>query len=468
MATWDNEPYAAYEGEVRPIFIDRLHSGVVLVDFERPAGIFFVPSESAETLMEFLESATQPKTYRFKNPTHSLADLGICDAPNITERELNAWVHIVNSCNLSCNYCYIPKLNKAARFPKAETFMTQEVSRATILGMFRTAQERNFNLVSLRFAGGEPSLALAQLTSACDYAIMLSKEFGIRAQFSAISNGTDVSEEFIDFARQYNFSISFSLDGFKEDHDKSRFQIFSENGINKRQGTWEKVFESFEKCRLAKVPAFALTTVTKENLGHLDQMVRQLVGKDIGFRLSLVRDKVTAFDAMTQEAFSRKLIDIYAELPEILPLDRPIPSYANFAEWNPSFPKKTACGTCNNSFAVSETGSVASCQMRLNRSFGYVQDTGLQEILSGMRASPETWRFSRPDEGIGGCTRCSYRYICAGGCPEHTYLAASDYDRPSPWCRVYGALLPHYVRAVGRQIERAWSGQNRNGENSLR
>jgi sulfatase maturation enzyme AslB (radical SAM superfamily) len=59
-----------------------------------------------------------------------------------------------------------------------------------------------------------------------------------------------------------------------------------------------------------------------------------------------------------------------------------------------------------------------------------------------------------PEEKNGPCTKCEYFHVCTGGCPQHTIAVTKTGDLPSPWCGVFGNLLPKYIEARARHMLR--------------
>ena len=173
----------------------------------------------------------------------------------------------------------------------------------------------------------------------------------------------------------------------------------------------------------------------------------------LGFRLSLIRTKVPCHSDI-QHNITEELIGLYTHLAEHLSPELPVDKFARFAEWDLRKRKLIACGSCQNYFAIDHNGNVSSCQMRLDRKFGSLKSEPLADIVMRIRSDNEFRPLAVPTSKQGACTRCEYYHVCAGGCPQHTKMALMTTDAPSPWCMVYGGLLPHYIDAVARQSYR--------------
>jgi len=103
---------------------------------------------------------------------------------------------------------------------------------------------------------------------------------------------------------------------------------------------------------------------------------------------------------------------------------------------------------------VGESGQVASCQMRLNNPITSLQNVEFDQVFDILQHSADYKYFVHPETKTGKCDGCLLKYTCAGGCPEHTRMVFGSNNHASPWCDLYTALMPEYVSAIGRQMER--------------
>ena len=73
---------------------------------------------------------------------------------------LTCWMHLTNSCNLACNYCYIRK---------SPGKMTYDVGRRTVDRMLESCGRHRVPEMSIKFAGGEPLLRFGLLKQLIRY-----------------------------------------------------------------------------------------------------------------------------------------------------------------------------------------------------------------------------------------------------------------------------------------------------------
>jgi uncharacterized protein len=128
--------------------------------------------------------------------------------------------------------------------------------------------------------------------------------------------------------------------------------------------------------------------------------------------------------------------------------------FAAFGDWSPGVKKEAICSACRTYAAVDHRGMVASCQMRLGNSKESILDSSFTDVFSRIQEDTDNLYLIMPSAKTGGCSSCYWKYVCAGGCPEHTRLAVGTSNAPSPWCELFSNLLPHYLRAIALQKKR--------------
>jgi uncharacterized protein len=176
---------------------------------------------------------------------------------------------------------------------------------------------------------------------------------------------------------------------------------------------------------------------------------------EIGFRFSLVRDRSAFLNQNIQAQILVKLESVYETIGNSYPTSMPVERFARFAEWDLNKRKDVVCGTGRSTIAINQNGTASSCQMRMNVPEGVVVKISILSILDTIKSSPDNLYLVDPAQKTGDCVACRWRYICAGGCPEHTRQIFQTTNHSSPWCELYMSFLPIYARAIATQIKRA-------------
>lgn len=362
---------------------------------------------------------------------------------------LTVWLHVINRCNFACHYCYIPHLKRSV---DRRTIEKHSLGRSTIHPLLNNllgyCAVECLTELHINFAGGEPTLNLPLVEEFCREAHVLGGD--VKITFGMISNGSFEANELIPLIRRFNIRLSLSVDGYKDSHDRIRFEMEGRT----KHGSWCKLTENVNLLIEQEILPYFLYTVTPSNYRSIQDFAAYAHSHRLGFRLSLVRTK----DSVAPEVMTRmadELSGLYDSFAENLDVSLPILRYAAFAEWHLYKRKQVPCSSCRKYFAVDNAGNVASCQMRMDRTYGNAVSEPFSKIVSRVRGDSANATLSRPEAREGVCVRCQFFHVCASGCPQHNQQATGLMDHPSPWCHVYGTVLPRYIRAVARQLQRA-------------
>lgn len=448
------------------------------LNLTNPEGVTLLSCQEAAALDAMLDTSGRVvgvPSYTDPPPAHSAARrLGIASTRGVqvalsrrVPRMLTVWVHTSNGCNLSCSYCYIPQLRKALIPEQAvRHLMSEQVSSVMVSGLIKVCEREGFERLCLKFAGGEPTLNWAEVVRTCHEAERSCNEAGIQPVFKMLTNGVFDPAKVIPDAAALKMRISISVDGDPDVHDAVRFltsrvaQAFypDEESTDaprpRRRGSWAIVRANIDNLLAAGIQPFLLCTVDERNYLQFNDLIDYCAAMKLGFRLSPVRDAKTYKLPGLQEAMTGELVGLYRRMGENHPLDLPIGSFARFAEWDLHKRKNQACGSCQAMLAVGETGQVASCQMRLDHPIATLHDDAFGRVFDTLRRSTDYEYFVHPEAKTGKCAGCVFKHTCAGGCPEHTRMVFGSNNHASPWCDLFTAMMPEYVSAIGRQMER--------------
>lgn len=176
---------------------------------------------------------------------------------------------LTNSCNMRCIYCQA----------KDENYIKKRFMD------IKTAEESvNFALQSpskdltFEFQGGEPLMNFETLKHIILYTEIHKKNKKIH--YNLISNFTLLTDEIIDFLKEYNVNISTSLDGNKEVHNINR-KLY--NGL----GSYDLLKENIIKIRKKCVNLNAIQTTTKYSFNYYKEIVNEYL--ELGFNSIFIR-----------------------------------------------------------------------------------------------------------------------------------------------------------------------------------
>lgn len=127
-------------------------------------------------------------------------------------------LQVTQSCNLRCKYCiYSEDINQYQR-SHSNKRMSIETAKKAIEFLYDHSVDSES--VNIGFYGGEPLLELPLIKQAVQYARNLFD--GKKITFAITTNGTLLTSEAITYLAAEDISLTISLDGPKQIHDKCR------------------------------------------------------------------------------------------------------------------------------------------------------------------------------------------------------------------------------------------------------
>jgi MoaA/NifB/PqqE/SkfB family radical SAM enzyme/Fe-S-cluster containining protein len=164
---------------------------------------------------------------------------------------LGVYIELTNACNLNCKHC-LPSSAK----PRKGELTTQEI--IDLLGDFRKAGAE-----SVFFTGGEPFLRP-------DFSFILGTCKDLGFTISIVTNGTLADDFAISLLKQYEVTVSISLDGATADiHDHIR-----------GKGMFDKTITTLHKLTDMGVRVETAFTVNHTNFDHISKIAE--MSKSLG------------------------------------------------------------------------------------------------------------------------------------------------------------------------------------------
>ncbi|MFZ6184930.1 radical SAM protein [Nannocystis pusilla] len=413
----------------------------------------------------FLRDAPDPRRYVPHGPDKSRPP-----------PEFDAWVHVNNNCNLDCAYCFV------GHTPEA---MTSAVASETAQRMSLAARKYALERITIKFAGGEPTLVLPVMRHFVECLVAELRGTKTELKIALITNGTHVTDKLIEWIKQDDVSVNVSLDGYGDDHDvyrvyktpQRRLRVFGGTSGSdfragdeppQRRGSWKKIVENIAWLQAEGIVPNINATISQESCGSLAELVKWVFGSGMRLcHLGVVRqpgsswertpDLRGAFDRYNNlliESFDRALTEL--ERPEYF-LD--LPSALTIAELafdNPA--PDICCGMGTNHMVVRHDGNLAACPMTVGEDRFEPGDSDLIETMQ------RTFTESARDRGDDGeCLSCEWYKVCASGCPQANKRFFGHSFTKSPLCRFWKFVIPRYVTFFGRKLVQAEQRVQRTG-----
>lgn len=160
---------------------------------------------------------------------------------------------MTNACNFRCSYCYEDFYENG----KLNSPNNKIINIDSCIKYVEKISNIYNKIESICFFGGEPLLELNNIQSICKEL----KERGYNIHFSIITNGSIYNDKVYSLLKNYQFSITVSLDGPEEYHNLTRI---SRNGV----GTYKNVVNNIKNMLTDGLPVSIQGTLTME---HIDK-----------------------------------------------------------------------------------------------------------------------------------------------------------------------------------------------------
>lgn len=337
----------------------------------------------------------------------------ISDEPLQSPRLYALSLAIAQKCNMGCAYCYADQGDFGG--PMKNMALDIALRSIDLLIDDCPAEAK----VQLTFLGGEPLINRSALRTATEYAYRKAAEKHVQIGFSITTNGTLLTVDDAVFFEQYGFSVTISLDGLEETHNKLR-------PMKGGQGSYQRIMERVDALLNIQqnMQVSVRATVTPGNMdlpgalnafiekgfhsvgfspllrssngvgemskAHLDEMLAGMIACGLQFEQHVLQGKRYPF------------LNMLNALKEIgKGTHRPYP-----------------CGAGAGYMGVSADGDLAACHRFVNEPAGNMGNIfdGVDPVLQN------TWLTTRHVHQQSPCTSCWARYLCGGGC-HHEVIA---------------------------------------------
>ncbi len=372
---------------------------------------------------------------------YALGFLAMHDEPVLkpepeAERVLSAWIHVTNSCNLRCSYCYLTKTSE---------HMSDDTAKRAVDAVFRSARTHGFKRVRLRYAGGEASMRGESVIAIHDYALQLARDYHIQLRASLLSNGVFLSSSFIDDLRERQIWIGISLDGIGDAHDRQRAFL---NG----RPSFRLVDRTIARLLEVGLPPSIMVTVSGRNLSGLPALVEYILDRGLAFSCSYYRENelsATFHDLQFEEA---QIISAMRTTFSVIESRLPAKSLLNSLLDKASFhgPHNHACSAGHNYLVIDQHGGITKCHADISHTLTSIDADDPLQVVRDDQTSFQNLSVNEKE----GCRNCTWRNWCSGGCPLHTFKATGRNDIKSPNCNIYQALFPDVLRLEALRLQR--------------
>ncbi|MCI8872690.1 MAG: radical SAM protein [Lachnospiraceae bacterium] len=192
-------------------------------------------------------------------------------------------LQLTQKCNLRCHYCVYSEEKNLGTRSHSNKNMSYETAKKAIDFYMNHSVDCEEKVIG--FYGGEPLLQFDLIKRIIDYC---NKTFrGHRILYTITTNGTLLTDEIIDFLVKNRVSITVSLDGPKEIHDKNRKYINNE-------GSYDTVMKNLKKlktkCDNEKQCSVNMVIDTDNEYKKISDFFNEPIIKNIRVRWNIVEE----------------------------------------------------------------------------------------------------------------------------------------------------------------------------------
>lgn len=265
-------------------------------------------------------------------------------------------INLTNCCNLKCKYCFADE----GTYGKKPRYFSEELIKPLLefIKMFPTIQE-------ITFFGGEPFLNYSVMEDLCSKIYKINPKI----KFLAQTNGTIINDKILQIMNKYNVSLTVSIDGNQQDHDRNRiykdgkgsYRVVKENFsyLQPYVSTIEATYDQYSEFTKREIEQELYDTFNIKNI-----VVADLFEKEEELELHNVNDELRAIlnNDVIPLNLTRKILIVF---------------FSGFV--NPNF-----CFAGSEIINIDSDGEMYPCHMYIQNniwSFGNLKEFDKQKFL---------------------------------------------------------------------------------------
>lgn len=364
------------------------------------------------------------------------------------------FLRVAASCNLDCDYCYVFK-HRDMSWKNMPAIMSEATVSSFAARLKEYAVNTNLKEFNIIFHGGEPLMCGAK--KLINFADTISDTLGeeIKVNYSLQTNGTLLTESFLNECEKRNIGISLSVDGHKCVHDKHR-KYKNGNGshddvvkgiklLKEHPSIFEGVIGVIDPCY---EPDEVLQFFDNLGIENVDMLLPDSTHIDLPKGRSQQPELyknwlIKAFDSWFFNHQSIRLRTFEHILSGVLGEDGSLDA---FGLGSLDYLTIETDGTYHTSDILKVAYENASAI-----GFG-VDDGSFEQALDHEKVKQYNAMLSveaLPQK----CKDCVYANLCGGGSLPHRYNETNGFDNPSVYCEEMYSLIHHAEEVIRQAIE---------------
>jgi uncharacterized protein len=354
---------------------------------------------------------------------------------------LNNIIKPTHLCNLSCRYCY----NEDER----SGVMDEVILDRLIKESFDCVRSSSglFSKVDFIWHGGEPLILGLNFYKK---AMMFQHAYGKGVDYrnSIQTNGTLMDEDWLEFFKHNNFSISVSLDGPREIHDQSR--IYSSG-----RGSFDDVMKSVRLLKQSKLWFGVPLVISKLNKNRVEEIFDFFTKEKLNFHVIPLTKAGNAKEGYQDLGLEPdELADPWIKLyNKWFKLDKEQYVFCTDFVYKSANVLSGCSRDCismkqcaESNISIDPQGNVYPCatfSAKKDFCYGNICCDSLSNLLSNELAYKLKNR-KIPD----GCHLCRWLPSCNGGCYSRAYNFYGDINTKDYYCPSFKKIYNHIYKTL--------------------
>lgn len=316
-----------------------------------------------------------------------------------TDNNSNEYILHINptlDCNFNCWYCYENHIPHSC--------MNTEVLNGTLRYIESVLHNSEIKTFELGFFGGEPLFYFNRIakTVISHVAGMCAKnQVYLHVHFT--SNGALLNDGIIAFLSQFNCGFQITLDGGKDEHDRTRYNKSS-------NGSYDIIVNNIIKLSLAKIDTIVRVNYTSSNIDSVSTILGSFNN------ISSINRKYIKFDFQRVWQDRNCLNDETEHKIRGIRLKFQSAGFIVLANYIPHDVTDSCYGDKINHVLINYNGDVFGCTARdftIENRIGQLDAKGVIHFNNGLVNKRNNSKLSKSI-----CQNCRIAPLCGGGCKQ--------------------------------------------------
>lgn len=352
-----------------------------------------------------------------------------CEVNVIPRNRLNRLTIIISGiCNLRCKYCYAHN----GKYRDNNGNMSIAILKQSLDVFFSEYDE----IENVMFFGGEPLLNMDAIKYGCEYVLNKFEKREIKSlpNLGVVTNGTIVTDEFIELVKKYNMKVTVSLDGPPVVNDRLRVY---EDGKGSSLLVEKNIKKLKKECNQPEIIEATYTDIHKNMGMSVVDVVKYLKDK-----FDVPNIHISPASSFGEEELEDTSMHTFIEAIDDVHKMKKLGCDYRFLSYDSTVAglkskqvSKRYCEAGLSKFSVSPNGDVYPCHLFTGDSdikMGNVEEVDFfssPKMLSMQKTLSDFSKYQKE-----GCAECYSNTLCRQCIAENYYVCGDFFTVPKKNC----------------------------------